>query len=207
MTGVVDIAVGRYHSAALKSDGTVVAWGDNRSGQCDVPANLPSLIEITAGGKHTFVLTEKGKTISWGYLEDDWVNYMPPDIIKPLIDIDTGYGYIIGIQNDNSFVGWGRAEFGEIHILDEIKGVVSISTGIGLSLALKKDGTVTVIGGGLFKLTEYAEVLTDINYVAAGTSIAAAIRNDGKLIIWGYKANKYKNEALDNLIIFDGTDY
>lgn len=33
---VISIAAGRYHSVAMKSDGTCVAWGSNTEGQCNV---------------------------------------------------------------------------------------------------------------------------------------------------------------------------
>ena len=39
------IAAGRYHSLALKSDGSVLAWGcgsGNDYGQCSVPAGAPA---------------------------------------------------------------------------------------------------------------------------------------------------------------------
>src|SRR5205807_10459559 len=36
------IAAGEYHSLALQSNGTVVAWGSNSSGQTNVPAGLGS---------------------------------------------------------------------------------------------------------------------------------------------------------------------
>ena len=32
------IAAGNFHNLALKSDGTVVAWGDNSDGQTNIPA-------------------------------------------------------------------------------------------------------------------------------------------------------------------------
>src|ERR1035438_7046453 len=35
---VVQIAAGDFHSLALKSDGDVVAWGDNHFGQTSIPA-------------------------------------------------------------------------------------------------------------------------------------------------------------------------
>ena len=35
---MVAVAAGGYHSLALKSDGTVVAWGYNYFGQSTVPA-------------------------------------------------------------------------------------------------------------------------------------------------------------------------
>jgi alpha-tubulin suppressor-like RCC1 family protein len=38
LSGVTAIAAGDYSSLALKADGTVVAWGENRYGQTDVPA-------------------------------------------------------------------------------------------------------------------------------------------------------------------------
>src|SRR5947207_12815242 len=34
----VEVAAGGRHNVARRSDGSVVAWGDNYSGQCDVPA-------------------------------------------------------------------------------------------------------------------------------------------------------------------------
>ena len=37
----VAIAAGAWHTLALRADGAVVAWGDNSSGQCDVPPALP----------------------------------------------------------------------------------------------------------------------------------------------------------------------
>jgi alpha-tubulin suppressor-like RCC1 family protein len=36
----IAIASGWYHYLALGEDGSVTAWGDNSSGQCDVPAEL-----------------------------------------------------------------------------------------------------------------------------------------------------------------------
>ena len=35
--GVIRIAAGAYHSLALRADGKVLAWGDNKSGQINVP--------------------------------------------------------------------------------------------------------------------------------------------------------------------------
>ena len=37
------------HSLALLSDGSVIAWGRNSAGQCNVPAGLTGAIAIAAG--------------------------------------------------------------------------------------------------------------------------------------------------------------
>jgi alpha-tubulin suppressor-like RCC1 family protein len=41
---------------ALKSDGTVVAWGSNYKGQTTVPSGLSGVTAIAAGGDHTVAL-------------------------------------------------------------------------------------------------------------------------------------------------------
>jgi alpha-tubulin suppressor-like RCC1 family protein len=49
LSGVTAIAAGSYHSLALKSDGTVVAWGGNMNGQTTVPVGLSGVTAISAG--------------------------------------------------------------------------------------------------------------------------------------------------------------
>lgn len=54
LSAVATIAAGDYHSLALKSDGTVVAWGcggrGHDYGQCSVPSDLSRATAIAAGG-------------------------------------------------------------------------------------------------------------------------------------------------------------
>jgi hypothetical protein len=52
----VQVAAGWSHSVALRSDGTVVAWGWNESGQCDVPAGLGGIVAISAGYDKTIAI-------------------------------------------------------------------------------------------------------------------------------------------------------
>ncbi|MBN2565287.1 MAG: T9SS type A sorting domain-containing protein [Candidatus Eisenbacteria bacterium] len=46
----IAIAAGKEHNPCLKSDGTVVAWGQNYSGQCDVPEPNTGFVAIAGGG-------------------------------------------------------------------------------------------------------------------------------------------------------------
>jgi hypothetical protein len=50
----------------LKSDGTVVAWGDNSRGQTTVPAGLTNVTAIAAGYYHTVALKSDGTVVAWG---------------------------------------------------------------------------------------------------------------------------------------------
>ena len=66
LNGVKGIAAGDYHSLAFKSDGSVVAWGDNARGQCSVPAGLSNVVALAAGAAHTLCLISNGAVVAWG---------------------------------------------------------------------------------------------------------------------------------------------
>ncbi len=49
LSEVAGIAVGLSHMLALKSDGTVVGWGDNSYGESVAPAGLSGVVAVAAG--------------------------------------------------------------------------------------------------------------------------------------------------------------
>ena len=51
-----DIAVGRYHMAAVTIEGSVLFGGDNMDGACDMPAYGVEAVSVACGMKHTAVL-------------------------------------------------------------------------------------------------------------------------------------------------------
>ena len=63
---MIAIAAGVGHSLALHADGTVVAWGNNSSGQATVPAGLSDVTAIAAGGSHLLALRADGTVVAWG---------------------------------------------------------------------------------------------------------------------------------------------
>ena len=68
--GVLAIAGGGFHSLALRSDGTVAAWGRNDFGQTNVPAGLSNVVAIAGGVYHSLALRSDGTVAAWG-----WNNY------------------------------------------------------------------------------------------------------------------------------------
>ena len=64
--GVKAVATGRYHSLALLATGRVVPWGNNNSGQCDVPPTLESIVAIDANAFQSIVLKSDSTVESFG---------------------------------------------------------------------------------------------------------------------------------------------
>jgi subtilisin-like proprotein convertase family protein len=60
------IAAGGYHNLAIKEDRTVVAWGENGVGDCDVPSGLSGVVAIAAGEAHSLALKADGTVVAWG---------------------------------------------------------------------------------------------------------------------------------------------
>jgi alpha-tubulin suppressor-like RCC1 family protein len=84
LTGVIAIAAGEYHSVALKSDGTVWAWGDNTYGQIGDSTSTPGyatpvqvtgvegdgfltgITTIAVGAYHNLARKSDGTVYAWG---------------------------------------------------------------------------------------------------------------------------------------------
>jgi hypothetical protein len=69
LTNAVAIAAGGDHSLALRSDGTVVAWGQSAHGQCNVPSGLSNVVAIAAGAYHSVALKSDLTVVSWGLMQ------------------------------------------------------------------------------------------------------------------------------------------
>ena len=66
LSGLTAIAARSDHCLGLKSDGSIVAWGRNWFGQCDVPSPNEDFTAVATGYSHSMGLKTDGSIVAWG---------------------------------------------------------------------------------------------------------------------------------------------
>ncbi len=66
LSNVAALTCGGGHCLALARNGTVVAWGNNSSGESTVPADLCNVSTIAAGWSVSLALKKDGTVVAWG---------------------------------------------------------------------------------------------------------------------------------------------
>ena len=174
---IASVAVGVYHTVALKGDGTVVAWGDNQYGQLGdgsttnrlSPVAVPGLTDVVAvavGVHYTVALKADGQVMAWGRNSQgqlgngDTTNQLSPVPIPNLTDVvamAAGDLHVAALKADGTVMTWGWNSDGQL----------------GHGTTLLSLIPVKVSG------------LADVVAVDAGYSHTVALKADGKVMTWG----------------------
>lgn len=138
-SGVTAIAAGDTYSMALKSDGSVLAWGNNKSGQLgdgsaptDHASPVPvsglgvgsGVVKIVGGGTHSFAISSDGRVFAWGnnasgQLGDGSApNDQPVPValggLPRIVDVAAGRAHTVAVAADGSVRAWGDNNLGQL---------------------------------------------------------------------------------------------
>ena len=195
LTNVTVVAAGRAHALALRSDGTVIGWGDNRNGQATgssadsspgpVHINgriLTGVVSISAGADSSLALKSNGTVAAWGKTPGNSDELRTISGLSNIVAVAAGWGYGIAVKSDGTLLSWG-----ERRIPERLTNVVAVAPGSGdyaFGLALKRDGTVLSWGpGGLAETVP--DGLSNVVAIASGAGHCLALKKDGAVIGWG----------------------
>jgi alpha-tubulin suppressor-like RCC1 family protein len=177
------IAIGFYHSVALKSDGTVTAWGYDYYDQTDVPAGLTGVISVAAGAYHAAALKNDGTVVAWG--QNLYGQTTVPADLTGVTAITAGAYHTVALKSDGTLVAWGYNDEGQSAVPAGLTGVIAVSAAGYHTLALKNDGTVVGWGYNANGESTVPANLTDVVSIAAGGYHSVALKRDGTVVIWG----------------------
>jgi len=243
LSGVTAIAGGAEHSLALKSDGTVWAWGNNALGQLGNgtftdsntpvqvlgPGGVGNLSGVTAlavgGGQnlHSLALKSDGTVWAWGFNNQGQLgnatftsSNTPVQVsgLSGVTAIAGGVFHSLALKSDGTVWAWGfngQGQLGNGTNTDSntpvqtsgLTGVRAIAGGNYHSLAMKNDGTVWAwgsngvgsLGNGTFTSSNTpVQVLgpggvgnlTGVTALAAGFENSLALKSDGTVWAWGF---------------------
>lgn len=173
LTEITDSACGDYHTLALRSDGTVLAFGRNYhtgqlgdgttfSSSTPIPvANLSNVIAVAATGTSSFALDANGDVWAWGI-----EGHRTPAKLNGLTNIRAivaGAFHLLALKQDGTVWGWGANNAGQLGIGSQ--------TGAQLT-------PVQVVG------------LADVVAIAGGENHSLAVKSDGSVWGWGYNITR-----------------
>jgi len=193
---VVSVAPGQFHSLALCSDGTLVAWGANDWGQLGnnstTQSNVPVLVNqsgvlagktvvsIAAGYWHSLALCSDGTVAAWGYNSDgelgnnSTTQSSVPVLVtqsgvlagKTVVAVAAGWYHSLALCSDGTVAAWGANNYGQL-------------------------GNNSTIGSYVPVLVTQSGVLAGktVVSVAAGYAHSLALCMDGTVAAWGYNSN------------------
>jgi alpha-tubulin suppressor-like RCC1 family protein len=224
------IAAGEHHSLALKTDGSILAWGADASGQLgDGGTNADKLtpvlvngvsgmVAVATGKKHSLGLKlSNGTVLAWGndasgQLGDGGTNSNqsnPVTVTTGVVAIAAGFEHSLALKTDGTVLAWGADGSGQLGdgvtltnqsspvAVSGATDIVAIAADGGHSLALKADGTVLAwgnngdgqLGDGGAKAFQPTPVAvsgaTGVVAISAGGSHSLALKSDGTVLAWG----------------------
>ena len=207
LTNLLAVASGEAHGLALRTDGTVVGWGNNISGEAVAPPGLSNVIAIDAGDNHSLALRSDGTVVAWGINSNGETNV--PGGLTSVVAISAGVYHDLALRADGTVVAWGDNSYGQTNVPPNLTNAVAIAAGQYNSMALTADGRVIAWGAGTNNSSypNYGQSVVPTNVanvvqIATGGADDISLSTDGSIVGWGYNFSGEDNPpaGLSNVV-------
>ena len=170
-------------SLALRSDGSVIAWGSNNSGQTNAPTTGVFTC-IAAGWKHALAVRNDGTVTEWGMSQRFWPKQSEAftKSITNAVTAVAGDNHSAVLLANGTVVTWGTRS-SVTNKVSAWQNIIDLSSGWYHLVGLRQDGTLLTAGLGF----AHSARKPDGNFirVEAGMFHNLALRSDGTVAAWG----------------------
>jgi alpha-tubulin suppressor-like RCC1 family protein len=178
---------GNFHTAAIKTDGTLWTWGSPTAGRLGINDTVTNRVtpvttfaggtnwkQVSTGNQHTAAIKTDGTLWTWGRNDEGQLgtNDTTPNRSAPVTtfaggtnwkQVNCGVDHTAAIKTDGTLWTWGNGSNGLLGTNDTTPN---------------RSAPVTTFAGG-----------TNWKQVECGNSYTAAIKTDGTLWTWGLGTN------------------
>jgi hypothetical protein len=213
LSQVKEIFTGPFNSAALKADGTVVVWGDNSQGQCNVPTGLNNVKSLAFINSFNVVaLKAYGTVVIWG-ATNPTISGTINNIIKltnsPYLQLADGtVGIFTGSLSNTSIVARQKVLNSFTTYPNNLKLKAKAISCYNGYLALKADGSITQDNDQTVTISA-TNLVSNVIQVVKCTAAAIVLRADGTVYAWGGNTYGVTNvpAGLSNVIKIVGAEF
>jgi len=193
----VSVASSGRHTVILLSDGSVVAFGDNSYGQCQV-TGWSNIVMISVGRYHTVALSADGRVYCAGRN-----NFGQTSVgnINDAVMVSAGEYTTLVLKKDGSVSAFGKNTDGQCSV-EGWKNVVYISAGSVHSVGITGDGKAVSAGSDLLGMSALSS-WSDLTAISAGGTFTVGKRADGSYIA----AGSLIGGSLGSLSVIAGSEY
>ena len=177
------VSAGLHHTCAIKTDGQLVCFGGNSSGQCTVPSGLGPVLAVSAGCCHTCAVRADGRLVCFGRNSEGQCNV--PERMGPVAAVSAGCYHTCVAGTDGQLVCFGENHDGECEVPTDLGPVHSMSAGMCRTCATGADGRLFCFGETPRGQCHVPGDLGPIRDVSLGAGHTCAVTADGSLVCFG----------------------
>ncbi len=182
--GYVGAAVGRTHALAVKANGHVVGWGDDRWAQSTAPLVFSGVKKAVVGdGFSALLIQDIGSIKIFG--RQGYNVIVPPPNNYGFVDIAAGSGHIVALRGSGEVLAWGDNYHGQCIAPEGTGPFRNVTAGDAHSAALHQDGSVVCWGDNSRNQCHVPTPNADFIAISAGAAHTAGLKSDGSVVCWG----------------------